>query len=74
MYEDRIIRLAKAQKPFFKPNILHQFASYNTIFTLSGVSEGEMRTHKFLTNPTHDIIARTGGIGGNANVRTREFD
>jgi len=74
MYEDRIIRLAKAQKPFFKPNILHQFASYNTIFTLSGVSEGEMKTHKFLTNPTHDIIARTGGIGGNANVRTREFD
>jgi hypothetical protein len=74
MYEDRIIKKAKAQTPFLKPNILHQFASYNTIFTLSGVNEGEIKDLTFLTNPVHDIIARTGGIGGNANVSTREFN
>jgi len=58
-----------------RPNLLHQFASYNTIFTLSGINEQEMKSHKFLTNPVHDIIARTGGIGGrDAKVSTREFD
>lgn len=45
------------------PNVLHQFASYNTIFTLSGIREQEMRTFSFLKNAPHDIIARTGGIG-----------
>ena len=73
MYEDRIIRKAKEQAPFLKPNILHQFASYNTIFTLSGVNEGEIKDLTFLTNPVHDIIARTGGIGGEANVSRFAF-
>ena len=73
MYEDRIIKKAKAQTPFLKPNILHQFASYNTIFTLSGVNEGEIKDLTFLTNPVHDIIARTGGIGGEANVSRFAF-
>lgn len=44
-------------------NILHSFASYNTLFTLSGVTEQELRDHSFLTNPVHDIVARSGGIG-----------
>lgn len=62
-----------ASKPFLKPNVLHQYATYNTIFTLSGVTETELKTHKFLTNAPHDIIARTGGIGGDARVGTRAF-
>ena len=44
-------------------NPLHQFASYNSIFTLSGVREEELNNRSFLTNPVHDIIARSGGIG-----------
>jgi hypothetical protein len=44
-------------------NVLHLFATYNTILTLSGLAEKEMEERTFLTNPVHDIIARTGGIG-----------
>jgi len=62
-----------ASKPFLKPNVLHQYASFNTIFTLSGITEQEIRTAKFLTNPVHDIVARTGGIGDDAKVQTRQF-
>ena len=64
--------MAQKNKPNLKSNILHGLATYNTIFTLSGVNERELSSHSFLTNPVHDIIARTGGIG-NANVTTREF-
>ena len=53
-------------------NILHKFASYNTLFTLSGLREEELRDHSFLTNTVHDVVARSGGIGGptGANVTT----
>ena len=44
-------------------NILHKFASYNTIFTLSGLGEEELKSQKYFSNAPHDIIARTGGIG-----------
>ena len=44
-------------------NVLHKFATYNTIFTLSGLSENELKTQAYLSNPVHDIIARSGGIG-----------
>ena len=44
-------------------NVLHKFATYNYIFTLSGLSEDELQSHAYLTNPVHDIIARSGGIG-----------
>lgn len=43
-------------------NALHRFATYNTILTLSGLAEKEMEERTFLSNPVHDIIARTGGI------------
>ena len=50
-------------------NPLHKAATYNTIFTLSGVREQELRDHTFLKNAPHDIIARSGGIGeGKANI------
>ena len=49
-------------------NILHKFATYNTLFTLSGISEEELRDHSFLTNTVHDVIARSGGIGGDTVI------
>ncbi len=45
------------------PNVLHQFASYNTLFTLSALSTQELRNPKtFFQGKPHDIIARSGGI------------
>ena len=50
------------------PNVLHKFASYNTLFTLSALSTREIRNPKlFFTSAPHDIIARSGGIGAAAN-------
>tara|TARA_B110000858_G_C17804315_1_gene477055 strand:+ start:711 stop:3200 length:2490 start_codon:yes stop_codon:yes gene_type:complete len=53
-------------------NSLHKFATHNYILTLSGISEVEMKTHAFLDNPVHDIIARSGGIG-NPQVSNGKF-
>lgn len=70
-YEDQILRQnRKNERPFLRPNSLHNFASYTTIFTLSGITEQEIQDHSFLTNAPHDIIARTGGIGDNPNLTT----
>ena len=44
-------------------NPLHKYASYNALFTLSGITENELREGEYLTKPLHDVIARTGGIG-----------
>ncbi len=44
-------------------NVLHRFATYNTLFTLSGINEKELMDHSFITNTAHDVIARSGGIG-----------
>ena len=44
-------------------NPLHKYASYNALFTLSGITENELREGAYLTKPLHDVIARTGGIG-----------
>ena len=53
------------------PNMLHEFASYNTIFTLSALSQEELeRPGDVLRATPHDIIAKSGGIGPNEN-RTR---
>ena len=55
------------------PNVLHQFASYNTIFTLSGLSRLEIRNPKrFFQSKPHDIIARSGGIGDGNLASDRE--
>ena len=46
-------------------NPLHDFASYNCLFTLSGLREDELQSQRKLFNPQiHDIIARSAGIGG----------
>tara|TARA_Y100000592_G_C5473555_1_gene320942 strand:- start:52 stop:2409 length:2358 start_codon:yes stop_codon:yes gene_type:complete len=44
-------------------NDLHRFASYATLFTLSGLNEDELQDGSFLQNPVHDVIARSAGIG-----------
>jgi hypothetical protein len=50
------------------PNVLHQFSSYNTLFTLSALSTREIRNPKaFFEGKPHDIIAQSGGIGTGAN-------
>ena len=58
-----------------EPNILHKFATYNVLFTLSGLREEELQDHSFLTNTVHDVVARSGGIGGRegANVSASPF-
>ncbi len=64
--------MAKPSRPNLSPNVLHNFDTFNTIFTLSGLNENELSNHQFLKNSPHDIIARTGGIG-EPNVTTRQF-
>ncbi|HAF77074.1 MAG TPA: hypothetical protein DCG42_07100 [Maribacter sp.] len=52
------------------PNVLHKFASYNALFTLSALSQSEIRNTKtFFQSKPHDIIAQSAGIGAAANVR-----
>jgi len=65
-------RTSNTTKPLLQPNPLHSAATYNTLFTLSGLTENEIRTHDFLKNPVHDIIARSGGIG-NPNISRDPF-
>ena len=49
---------------FVRDNILHKYASYNYIFTLSALGRDELNNPSLiLSNSPHDIIARTGGIG-----------
>lgn len=51
-----------------EPNVLHKFASYNTLFTLSALSTRELRNPKmFFESKPHDIIVQSGGIGPDAN-------
>ena len=53
------------------PNQLFKFASYNTIFTLSVLSTGELKNTKtLLSSAPHDIIIRSGGIGAGDTSRT----
>ena len=57
-------RLTKPNYPNKITNPLHKFASYNCLFTLSGLTEAEIRDpKKYLTGRVHDVIARSGGIG-----------
>ena len=50
------------------PNILHQFASYNALFTLSALSEDDLKnTPTLLNSKAHDIIVGSSGIGTDVN-------
>ncbi len=51
------------------PNLLHQFASYNSLFTLSGLSRSDLvNTTTLLESKPHDIILRSSGIGPDENL------
>lgn len=57
------------------PNGLHQFASYNTLFTLSALSERDLKnTTTLLNSKPHDIIIRSSGIGPDANESSPATD
>ena len=54
------------------PNVLHDFASYNSIFTLSALGQKELEnTTTLLNSKPHDIIIRSSGIGP---TETNAFD
>ncbi len=51
------------------PNTLHQFASYNSLFTLSALSQADLEDTTILLNSKpHDIILRSSGIGPTENT------
>jgi len=50
------------------PNVLYDFASYTTLFTLSALSKKDLEnTTTLLNGKPHDIIVRSAGIGANEN-------
>ncbi len=50
------------------PNMLFDFASYNSLFTLSGLSQRELEdTTQLLRAKAHDIIVKSAGIGPTDN-------
>ena len=55
--------LNRKNNSFEQPNPLHRFATYNSLFTLSGVTENELRDGSYLTNPVRNVVARSSGIG-----------
>ena len=54
-----------------RENILHSFASYNCLFTLSGVRMDAIRNKSFLKLPVENVIARSSGIGGTQESFTK---
>lgn len=44
-------------------NALNKYASYNYLFTLSGISTSELQDCLFFNKAPHDIIAQSSGIG-----------
>ena len=54
-----------------EPNQLFKYASYNVLFTLSALNQAELENTKLLLQSApHDIIARSSGIGPDANRTT----
>lgn len=50
------------------PNALFKYASYNYLFTLSALSQDEIKfPSDFFGSAPHDIIARSSGIGADAD-------
>ena len=44
-------------------NVLNKYATYNYLFTLSGVSTAEVQNCSYMRQAPHDIVARSSGIG-----------
>ena len=79
-YTEKTIERAEGiigqKKPdsYVRDNVLHKYASYNYVFTLSALSRFELDNPNFImTNPPHDIVARTGGIGNSRNFSNPDF-
>lgn len=59
------------KQKFSERNALHDFASYNCLFTLSGCNENLLGSQRqFLTAPLRNIIARSSGIGDQTRAAT----
>jgi hypothetical protein len=62
---------------YTQPNVLNQYASYNYLFTLSGLSNNEIENPINIVNGVpHDVVARSGGIGTESkfsDFRQNEF-
>ncbi len=62
--ENKTIKKDKIDESRISPNALFKYASYNTIFTLSALTQDEIENpEKLLRSAPHDIIVRSGGIG-----------
>ena len=49
---------------YARPNLLHKFASYIPLWTLSALSQGEIQEPKrFWNSRPHDMIVRSAGLG-----------
>ena len=56
-----------------EPNVLHRYASYNYVLTLSSLTRAQMdNPDNIPSDPPYNIIARTGGIGDPNTTRTRD--
>lgn len=54
-----------------QPNVLHRYASYNTLFTLSVLTPDELKNPQiFFNTRPHDIIVQSGGIKADANFKS----
>tara|TARA_B100000965_G_scaffold406638_1_gene446801 strand:- start:970 stop:3750 length:2781 start_codon:yes stop_codon:yes gene_type:complete len=68
-------RYAQDEAKFVHNNVLHQFASYNYIFTLSGLRESDVRFPSTIIGaPAHDIVAKSGGIGAGGSFSREKLN
>jgi hypothetical protein len=68
--DDRDKKTTKRLANVSEPNVLHQYASYNPLFTLSALSRADLEsTTTLLNSKPHDIIIRSSGIGPDENQR-----
>ena len=59
---------ARQSGSFELPNPLHKYASYNALFTLSALTEGQIKSGSYLTDTKlYSVIARSAGIGPTGN-------
>jgi hypothetical protein len=59
---------------YLQDNVLHKYASFNYLFTLSALSRAECNDPTLIIkNAPHDIIARSGGIGDNQKFSNPNF-
>lgn len=54
-----------------EPNVLHKYASYNTLFTLSVLSPEEVKNPTlFFKGKPHDVIIQSAGIRAESNFKS----